>query len=155
MNKKNVTPDEFNKFVQNIKIQNIVLDKLQVSIDREGLSKKKHGGLPVLLQEEISSPFIIDESQGIFGVSHKVKFRTKVHRKIVMRIDSVFTAIYKVSPPDLLKNDYLEIFASTNPRLHIWPYQRELLQSLTTRMGLPPFVLPPMIFIPESEQDKI
>lgn len=36
----------------------------------------------------------------------------------------------------------LEAFANLNGVFNAWPYFREFLQSATTRMGLPPFVLP-------------
>jgi len=40
------------------------------------------------------------------------------------------------------RKDELEAFASLNGVFNAWPYFREYLQSVTTRMGLPPFVLP-------------
>lgn len=38
--------------------------------------------------------------------------------------------------------DELEAFANLNGVFNAWPYFREFVQSVTTRMGLPPFVLP-------------
>lgn len=38
--------------------------------------------------------------------------------------------------------DELEPFANLNGVFNAWPYFREFLQNATTRMGLPPFVLP-------------
>jgi len=37
---------------------------------------------------------------------------------------------------------YLEFFAENNVPANVWPYARELVSSMTSRMGLPPFTLP-------------
>lgn len=40
------------------------------------------------------------------------------------------------------RNTYLGAFANVNGIYNVWPYFRELVQSVTSRMGLPPLVLP-------------
>ena len=146
----NINTEQFNEFVKNIRMINVVLDKLEAYVDREELLGSKKEGLPVSIDEAIVSNKVIDNSQGLFEVSHKVVFRTKLQRKVVVKIESVFTAIYKVEPPDVLKEEYVKLFGETDSRLHLWPYQREIVQSITTKMGLPPFILPPMVFLPSK-----
>jgi preprotein translocase subunit SecB len=41
-----------------------------------------------------------------------------------------------------LRPDELQPFANLNGVFNAWPYFREFIQNATTRMGLPPFVLP-------------
>jgi len=36
----------------------------------------------------------------------------------------------------------VELFARRNCRLNVWPYVREIVQSITTRMGFPPLIIP-------------
>ncbi len=62
---------------------------------------------------------------------------------VIAVIDAEFAVTYvladgKAEPTD----DALNEFASTNVPFNIWPYWRELLQSTSMRMGLPPIVLP-------------
>lgn len=43
--------------------------------------------------------------------------------------------------PEEAQQDF-EAFSRSNALVHVWPYFRELVQSMTWRMGLPPFPLP-------------
>lgn len=39
-------------------------------------------------------------------------------------------------------DDVLEAFAAISPFMHSWPYLRATVQELTTKLGLPPLLLP-------------
>ena len=54
-------------------------------------------------------------------------------------------------PPD--END-LRHFADANGRYHTWPFAREMVVSLTSKMGYTPFVLPALSFAPKVSQDR-
>ena len=45
----------------------------------------------------------------------------------------------------------LEMFASRNLSIHSWPYLREFVQSMSTRMGLPPVLLP--LLLPRKQAE--
>ncbi len=144
--------EQFNELVKNVSIEDIVLDAMEVHADRDYFLQTEKRTLPLNLDEKILSAAIVDRSKGLFRVRHRASLKAKVQRKIVLKIHSIFTAVYKV-PPDLIDEENIRLFAEMDSRLHIWPYQRELIQSIMTRMGLPPFVLPPMVFVPEDLEE--
>ncbi len=58
-------------------------------------------------------------------------------------IAAAYRAAYRVTsirPP--LTEEEIDEFAQFNVPYTVWPYWRELVQSLTVRMGLPPLTLP-------------
>jgi hypothetical protein len=75
-------------------------------------------------------PYVVD-------VVAKMKGRTLsvAHFAVVMRL------AYALKDPSL-DDETLEGFAWITPFMHSWPYLRAQVQELTTKVGLPPLVLP-------------
>lgn len=75
----------------------------------------------------------------------EVRFDVGVHgaeealftMKVVINADYFLPA----TMPEEAKADF-GAFSETNAMIHVWPYFRELVQSTTWRMGLPPFPMP-------------
>jgi hypothetical protein len=61
----------------------------------------------------------------------------------LFRLKATFAASYALNRgmPDEAVGS-IDAFARTNTMIHVWPYYRELVQSTTWRMGLPPFPMP-------------
>ncbi|MEJ5328605.1 MAG: hypothetical protein WHT07_00435 [Desulfobaccales bacterium] len=60
----------------------------------------------------------------------------------VMRVEATFLVSYEVAHPENLSMDDLHHFARINPLYNAWSYWREFVHSMTTRMGLPPLLVP-------------
>jgi len=56
-------------------------------------------------------------------------------------VHGTFALAYEMSDPQGISNEDISHFAFANSTLHAWPYWRELAQSMTTRMGIPPLVI--------------
>jgi preprotein translocase subunit SecB len=68
---------------------------------------------------------------------------TEELKRVLFTLRAVFVAEYILNPgmPDAAAEG-VPAFAASNSMVHIWPYYREIVQSVTWRMGLPPFPLP-------------
>ncbi len=53
-----------------------------------------------------------------------------------------FVVLYRVPSFDGITNDSLHAFARTSGVFSVWPYWRELVQSLSLRLSVPPIILP-------------
>lgn len=62
--------------------------------------------------------------------------------EIAVRIAATFAVVYRLPVSDEFTQDYYNAFAEINGLFNLWPYWRELVQSTTMRMGLPPLTLP-------------
>lgn len=61
---------------------------------------------------------------------------------------------YDLTGSDPVSNDDLTEFARSNGVLHSWPFVRELLFALTSRMGYPPYTLPVMHFVSKPATEE-
>lgn len=78
-------------------------------------------------------------SEGRLDVRVRLTFAT---REPALEITAVFALVYALSKP--ISDDDARAFAQLNAIFNAWPYWRELVQSIATRMGLPPPVVPLM-----------
>lgn len=63
-------------------------------------------------------------------------------------ITVTYLAVYALKSKEPLADNDVAQFAAANGTLHTWPFVREFLNSLTSRMGFPPFTLGVMHFVP-------
>lgn len=62
--------------------------------------------------------------------------------KIFMSIEAAFIVDYLLDSSKEFDQNDLEMFARINPIYNTWPYWREFVQNLTTRMGFPALKIP-------------
>jgi uncharacterized protein YbgA (DUF1722 family) len=75
-------------------------------------------------------------------------------KHVMAEITAEFVSEYRIIKPDLSK-EAIEEFGKYNTMLHIWPYWRELIQSMCARMRMAQIVLP-MYRVPKyTEQEKM
>ncbi len=61
-----------------------------------------------------------------------------------------YLVLYSLNATEALSEADVNHFANANGTLHSWPFVREFLASLTSRMGFPPFKLGVMHFVPTA-----
>jgi len=44
-----------------------------------------------------------------------------------------------------ITEDYIKVFIGVNAQNHVWPYGRELISSITTRMGYAALIIEPYV----------
>jgi preprotein translocase subunit SecB len=93
-------------------------------------------------------------------LSIKCTFMVMAHRKQVpekslMRIEATFVLQYSFEDDKKLSTDDIDIFAKINPLYNAWPYWREFVQNLTSKMGFPALTIPILRFeMTKSETEK-
>lgn len=87
-------------------------------------------------------------------------FSDKEPSKPVMQIEASFCTSY-VKKPDIFVPDdadslltYAEYLGTINPISNAWPYWREFVQSMSTRMGFPALTVPLLEIVPEQSAAK-
>lgn len=65
-----------------------------------------------------------------------------------------YLVVYSLKAPQPLAEEDLNKFAAANGTLHSWPFVREFLHGLTSRMGFPPFKLGVMHFVALQPEKK-
>jgi len=72
----------------------------------------------------------------------------------VINIGITYLVRYSLKSPEPLAEGDLTEFAMSNPVFHSWPFVREFLNSLTSRMGFPAFKLGVLHFVPQQPKEK-
>ena len=62
----------------------------------------------------------------------------------VFIIEASFEVKYRITALESFPEDVLAVFLSTNVMINLWPYVRELVSSISVRMGYPPLLLEPL-----------
>jgi hypothetical protein len=66
-----------------------------------------------------------------------------------------YLIVYEIQGTDPLAPGDVSEFATSNGTLNGWPFLRELLHGLTSRMGYPAYVLPTFHFVPKPQEKKV
>jgi preprotein translocase subunit SecB len=78
------------------------------------------------------------------------RFTARIGQTQVAEAAIKYLLLYKIQGSEPLAEDDLAQFALSNGILHSWPFVRELLYALTSRMGYPPYTLGVMHFKPKQ-----
>jgi preprotein translocase subunit SecB len=114
-------------------------------------------GPPVRIVEPVRLSAEIDSEVGHVdsaGVDFAVTLRVVCDEPVAFHIEATFLARYRFGdqgkPPSKLE---LEAFRKGHAVLTVWPYLRELVQTITARMGFPTEPLP-LLRLVASEKGK-
>ena len=134
----------YRKFLTDVEIDGIVLKNLNASRTDDSYdpnvsisikynakeSKKEDDKLEILCSFDVKAITEIENCD-------------KKLKKKLFGIKFDFCIQYSISSLKTFSQDYIEFFIYKNVPINIWPYARELVSSVTTRMGYQPLVLKP------------
>jgi len=91
---------------------------------------------------------------GVVEVSCNFHFGATEADSQVAYIDATYLLRYGVEGEEPIADIDAKHFAFANGAYNSWPFARELFHSFSSRMGLPPFVLPVLTFTPTNAGAK-
>ncbi len=136
---KNFDKKAFNEFVLKTRLNEIYLKNLSVELKTRNFTNPT---VTIELAQKIQA-----EGEN-FYIDTTLELKVKDGRAIPLKIKVTYRLEYATgypAPPE----DFLKKYADTSARMHVWPYFREIVSNLVSRMGLPPLTLPVISFIPE------
>ena len=153
----NINEEKYSEFISLLELKKIDVESIKSNKNVNFPSKKQ--SLDIAIAHEVEKAKQVDE-EIIMPVYFKVKAFTNKNNKdlnyedissqdtlftIELRFNvSYFFDISEVNTRDIIfkYTDVLEVFAERNVLLNVWPYIRANVSDLTSKMGLPPLVLP-------------
>ena len=82
------------------------------------------------------------------------KFTVSSSNNELANVNMTYYIFYKLSGDEPTDEGDIEHFAHANGAYHSWPFVRELIFSLTARMGFQPYTLPVLLFLPRPKPPK-
>lgn len=133
----------YDKFIRGVQIESINLIDLSIKSLSYDVDEKEELLVDLEFQNEkfksnetnltVSPRFILKVS--------KMKDGNKI---TVFEIEFEYKLEYRVADCGKTPESYLELFVKRNVPINIWPYARELISSMTTRMGYPALIIEPL-----------
>lgn len=123
------------------------INLLSLAADRLAMPTADESEIEVSTERSVSRDFSPEREEAAARLVVRVDFMVNVReissQAALVNLKAVFESVYDLNRgmPAEAERD-LDAFAVTNAVVHVWPYYRELVQSTTWRMGLPPFPLP-------------
>jgi len=79
-------------------------------------------------------------AEGGFSIFVRYILTAKVRNKIFLKIEAAYELFF--SSEEEISDEFFDIYREISLPFNIWPFFRELVNSLTARMGIPPITLP-------------
>ena len=130
---KQLSPQEYFKYLERIQLESICLDSLTAKANRELEGSK---GLEVTFDEKPK----YEKYKGGFSITHTGTLTVKSRNKNLVKIQTVYVLDFatEIELPD----GFFEIYMGTSLPAQVWPFVRQTFYDMTSRMCLPPLTLP-------------
>lgn len=143
MKKQALSPEEYSNLLSSIALSQIELNDCSAK-KHEVKSKGGTIDLDITMRlgyEQNSNDVSFLASYKLEGIKHSDSEKEKV-----FTISASFILSYlKIKEVDITK-EFVDIFKENSIELVSWPYFREFVQSMISRMGFPPLTLPSKYF---------
>jgi len=131
--------EKFNKFSETLKLMGISLNKMDANYNEDAQSNREK---QVFVDKKVFYQVIDDNHFKVYQDFSLAIADSGNRENPVVTVNSTFTLSFESEMA--IDEDIFEILAQTTVLITAWPYFRELVQSTTTRMGIPPVVIPPL-----------
>ena len=133
---KQPSKEQYNQILAGLELTQIIVETESLERDIDQSPK----GTSVHIQKNNEAQVVEDKrSFRIRDTLHLEGLREGSETPL-FKIDITLVLQYRSKKP--VTKTFLKQFAKTNLDLHSWPYFRELVQTATSKMNLPPLVLP-------------
>jgi len=132
--------EKFNKFSENLALTGISLNKMDAKYndDMPATENEKQ----VFIDKKAFYQ-VIDSNHFKVYQDFALAIADKDDKdNVALQVNSTFVLSFESEMK--IDDEIFEILAQTTVLITAWPYFRELVQSATTRMGVPPVVIPPL-----------
>ncbi|NOX89317.1 MAG: hypothetical protein GXO77_09840 [Calditrichaeota bacterium] len=134
--KFSLAPDIYRKILSGISLDRIYLFSLKVDFN----DSLKPDGIELKIKEK--PIYVIEENNLIITYEYELQGISTNDNIRFFKIKSIFKIIYYVENPDEIDDEFFDIFSHFTLEMLMWPYFRELVQNITSRMSIPPLTLP-------------
>lgn len=129
--------DQYKQLVEGVELQEIVLREVEAkrTSDQPG---------PWVADAKLDINGNLDSSKDLVEASVSVMITATQgtsHEEVAV-IRTTWFVRYHLRKGLVVGHDLIQAFVQRNVPINIWPYVRELVSSLTMRMGMPPLLLP-------------
>ena len=128
-----LSPDEYRRILDGIELKNILISNIKADLKHELLTE----GMKIVIKDDAQYEMREDD----FIIKNKYILTAKNQaNKIALKIECVFIVVFETKYE--ITDGFFEIYKDLSLPLNVWPFFRELVNSTTARMNIPPLTLP-------------
>lgn len=124
--------------ISSVQLQSVKL--VESTVKSNIRSPKEVGKIDLFVDTSTQPPHLPED--GVIFIQPTINTVVTSQEKTVVSIMATFELTYLVPKETKVTQEQLNDFARLNGMYNVWPYWREFVQSMVTRMNLPPLVLP-------------
>jgi preprotein translocase subunit SecB len=128
-----ISSEKYREILDGLELKNILMSNLKASIKHELFSE----GLTVSIKD--SSSYENKEDEVIIRNTYRLTAKNK-ERKIALKIEATYILVFETK--EIITDNFFEVYEKISLPLNVWPFFRELVNSTTARMNIPPITLP-------------
>ena len=132
---KKISPKKYGEILSGVELEGITMIRGRFSLNKEELSPEAEYAIKNTASYEISK-----ENVAIVSHSYRLGVINKESRKKALHIECTYHVDYS-SETDFTE-EFFELFREVNLPLNTWPFFREYVFNITSRMNIPPLSLP-------------
>jgi len=135
-----ISPTTYFEMLKGVELEDLFLEECAAQVKKNNV--RSGHALGFSWNEDVSHELL---SANLLSATHSFELiaTTRSKKDFALKISCRFALTY--SSKQEFSAEFLKVFAKRNVRLNTWPYFRELVQSMTQRMNIPPLVLPLLI----------
>ncbi len=134
-NKKTISPEEYRGILKSIDLNKIIVTSCSCNLDRAKMSPE----MVIDLNDVASFRKLKKES---VEVIHKYILEAKSQSKKEIFLTIKCDYILEYTAKKEITREFFDIYKKTSLLLNSWPFFREFVNNITSRMYIPPLTLP-------------
>jgi preprotein translocase subunit SecB len=138
MKKYNLTPQEYKKILEKIELTNITLVELKSKFSEDIIDKKLDVNIKETSKNQVEGEILKIYILFSFLVKKEETKNDIIKINIKYRADFNFEEEIKSS----ISDDFIKILTEHTVKITLWPYFRQELQNMLSKMNLPQLILP-------------
>ncbi|EOU1741768.1 protein-export chaperone SecB [Clostridium perfringens] len=136
---KKIDEKKYSDFIKNLEIIDIRLNEVNTKCIKYVEEVENHLDVELIYECKDVEVKVINE------INMYPKFNVKLKSKdeLCLTLNLKFNIKYSVKDLELFSEEYVQKFIDKNVPINIWPYAREIISSITSRMGYPSLIISP------------
>ena len=140
--KSGQTDIAYEDFLRNVKLFGLGLDSMNASLDRERYWNEDDPKNKNLVNKVSATYKLVDFSKTHFDISATFRFHSQRNDESpVLEIELTYTGHFHPAKGSFTES-LAKKFTDSQARLIFWPYFRQTVSDITSRMYLPPITIP-------------
>ncbi|MBP1888917.1 preprotein translocase subunit SecB [Clostridium moniliforme] len=132
---------KYSEFIKNLEIMDIRLNEVNTKCLK--YIEEIDSSLEVELTYECKDIEVKTINEINMYPKFNVKLKSEDGDEVCLVLNLKFNIKYSVKNLDSFSREYVQHFTDKNVPINIWPYAREIISSITSRMGYPSLIISP------------